>query len=102
MRLPQRLFWFVSTFVLIVWFGSLAALGADVRFKITLPGGYPHPVTGRVFIMISKTDNPEPRLQVGSWRSHVQFLGRDVQGLEPGQAFYVDALTMGYPMKSVR
>jgi Putative esterase len=102
MRLPRRLSWFVSTLVFIVCFGSIAAFGADVRFKITLPAGYPHPVTGRVFIMITKTDNPEPRLQVGSWRSHVEFMGYDVQGLEPGQAIYVDSLTMGYPMKSVR
>lgn len=102
MRLPQRLFWFVSSCVVVIWLSSLSAFAADVRFKITLPAGFPHPVTGRVFIVISKTDNPEPRLQVGSWRSHVEFLGHDVQGMEPGQAIYVDALTMGYPMKSVR
>ncbi|HEY6273813.1 MAG TPA: alpha/beta hydrolase-fold protein [Terriglobales bacterium] len=52
--------------------------------------------------MISKTDNPEPRLQVGSWRSHVEFLGHDIQGLEPGAAVMLDSLTMGYPMQSVR
>lgn len=102
MRLHQRPFWFVSSFILVIWLSTLSAFAADVRFKITLPAGYPHPVTGRVFIIISKTDDPQPRLQVGSWRSHVEFLGHDVQGLEPGQAIYVDALTMGYPMKSVR
>jgi hypothetical protein len=102
MRLPRRLSWFVPTFVFIVCFSALSAFGADVRFKITLPSGYPHPVTGRVFIMISKTDDPEPRLQVGSWRSHVEFLGHDVQGLEPGQAMVIDSLTMGYPLQSVR
>jgi hypothetical protein len=102
MRLPRRLSWFVSTLVFIVCFASISAFGADVRFKITLPAGYAHPVTGRVCIMISKTDSPEPRLQVGSWRSHVEFVGHDVQGLEPGQAIYVDSLTMGYPLKSVR
>src|SRR5215472_3431350 len=79
-----------------------AAWAADVRFKITLPAGYPQAMTGRVFVIISKTDAPEPRLQVGSWRSHVEFLGRDVAGLQPGEATTMDALVLGYPLRSVR
>jgi hypothetical protein len=90
---------FAFTFILSA---QLPALASDIRFKVTLPLSYAQPVTGRVFIIISKTDNPDPRLQVGSWRSHVEFLGRDVQALDPGQSTTLDSLVLGYPMKSVR
>lgn len=98
----QRVAYSLSAIVLFILAGWLPSNAADVRFKITLPSGYPQPITGRVFIMVSKSDTPEPRLQVGSWRSRVEFLGKDVQGWEPGQAVYVDQLTMGYPFKSIR
>jgi hypothetical protein len=79
----------------------LCAVAADVRFKISLPPGT-QAVTGRVFVVVTKTDTPEPRLQVGSWRQRVEFLGHDVQGWDSGQAVYIDSLTLGYPLKSVR
>jgi hypothetical protein len=87
-------------FVLLM--SHLSAAAADVRFKISLPAGSQQPVTGRVFVMISKTDTPDPRLQAGSWRQRVEFLGHDVQGWVPGQAVYLDSLTLGYPFKSIR
>lgn len=89
-------------FVILILSAQLPALASDIRFKVTLPLSYAQPVTGRVFIIISKTDNPDLRLQVGSWRSHVEFLGRDVQALEPGQSTTLDSLVLGYPMKSIR
>jgi len=98
----QHLARFLVLLSLICLTGELTSSAADIRFKISLPPGARQPVTGRVFIIISKTDNPEPRLQVGSWRGRVEFLGRDVQGMEPGQAVTMDALTLGFPMKSVR
>jgi Putative esterase len=55
-----------------------------------------------MFVIVSRVDNPEPRLQVGSWRSHVELLGRDVQALQPGQFTIIDALTLGYPLRSIR
>lgn len=76
--------------------------GGIPRFEITLPSRHPGQVTGRVFVIITQTEDPEPRLQVGSWRSHTEFLGRDVVQLQPGQATTIDALTLGYPFKSVR
>lgn len=79
-----------------------AQTGAIPRFEISLPASHQGPVTGRVFVIISKTDDPEPRLQVGSWSSHTEFLGKDVSQLQPGQSTAMDALTMGYPFKSVR
>src|SRR5262249_49610208 len=88
--------------VLFMIAGRLSSRAADCRFKVTLPAGYQQPVTGRVFVIITKTDNPEPRLQIGSWRQRVEFLGQDVQGLGPGEAIYLDSLVMGFPSKSIR
>lgn len=80
-----------------------AQAGSSIpRFEIKLPAIHKEPVTGRVFVMIAKVDDPEPRLQVGSWRSHAEFLGKDVVQLQPGQATAIDALALGYPFKSVR
>ena len=72
------------------------------QFEISLPASYKQPLTGRVFVMIARSDSPEPRLQTGSWRSRVEFLARDVDQLRPGQTTTIDALTLAYPLKSVR
>jgi hypothetical protein len=40
---------------------------ADARFEISYSASLDDgPITGRVFVMISKTDRIEPRLQAGS------------------------------------
>ncbi len=87
-------------FALFCSFLPQRATAADTRFKITLPAAQ-KPVTGRVFVIVSRIDNPEPRLQVGSWRSRAELLGRDAD-LGPGQFATMDALTVGFPLKSVR
>ncbi|HEV8491617.1 MAG TPA: hypothetical protein VGR76_05070, partial [Candidatus Angelobacter sp.] len=81
---------------------SVSAAASSITFKITLPASQPQPVTGRLFVIVARANDPEPRLQVGSWRSRTEMLGVDVQGLQPGQTATVDALTLGYPLKSVR
>lgn len=81
---------------------QLTASASETRFRISLPGTHPQPLTGRLFVIVSKVDNPEPRLQVGSPRSRTQIIGRDVQALQPGQFTVIDALTLGYPFRSVR
>ncbi len=95
---------FIRSFSAIVFFSFivLQAHAADTRFVVTLPAGTQQEVTGRVFIVISNVENPEPRLQVGSWRSRAELLGRDVQALQPGEAATMDSLTLGYPLKTVR
>jgi len=81
---------------------SISAAASSITFKITLPASQHEPLTGRVFVIIARAGDPEPRLQVGSWRSRTELIALDVQGLAPGQAATLDALTLGYPLKSVR
>lgn len=58
------------------------------------------PITGRVFFMLSRTGDREPRLQVG--RTGVPFFGRDVDRLPPGQAAIIDESDLGSPVASLR
>jgi len=101
MYLPRRWDRFLFAIVVLSLF-ALHARAADTRFVITLPAGHQQEVTGRVFIIISKVENPELRLQAGSWRSRAELLGRDVQALQPGESTTMDSLAIGYPLKSVR
>jgi len=73
---------------------------AEARFEITFPASvHPEPVTGRVYVMISREPEPEPRLQVG--RTGTPFFGRDVVGLAPGRAAVIDATDAGSPVESL-
>jgi hypothetical protein len=72
------------------------------RFEVMLPSTYKLPLTGRVFVLIARSESPEPRLQAGSWRGRAEFLGADVQQLQPGQKVSLDSSTLGFPLKNVR
>ena len=49
-----------------------------LSFEVSFPpGAHSGPVTGRVFVMISRTNDREPRLQIG--RNGAPFFGRDVE-----------------------
>src|SRR5947209_1942363 len=102
-KFPCR-FLFLVTFLLSI---SIPAAWAQARsslpqFEITLPAGYQQALTGRAFVMIAKGSEPEPRLQAGSERSRVEFMARDVDQLQPGQSTSINALTLAYPLRSVR
>lgn len=74
---------------------------AGTRVEISFPAtAHAQPITGRVFFMLSRTDEREPRLQVG--RTGVPFFGRDVVKLAPGQAAVIDATDLGSPVESLR
>jgi len=78
------------------------AAAATTRFEISYPPSLgPGPVTGRVFVMISKNNQREPRLQAGSYNGSIPFYGLDVDALKPGQAAVIDASTPGYPVESL-
>ena len=57
-----------------------AAPTRGVRVEISVPASVrAEPVTGRVYVMISRTNDREPRLQIG--RTGTPFFGRDVEQL---------------------
>lgn len=79
------------------------ATTADARFEISYPAALAQgPITGRVFVMIAKSNRVEPRLQSGSYNASVPFYGLDVQALKAGENAVIDASVRGYPVESLR
>src|SRR5262249_13016684 len=75
---------------------------ADARFEISYPASLDNgPITGRVFVTISKNNRVEPRLQAGSYNASVPFYGLDVQALKPGEIAVIDASPLGCPVESL-
>jgi hypothetical protein len=86
------------------WCGVLlaatACFGADTRFEISYAASAnPGPVTGRIFVMISRDSGQEPRLGVG--RTGVPFFGRDIEKLPAGKAAAIDGTDPGTPVESL-
>jgi hypothetical protein len=78
------------------------------RFEISFPASiHKEAITGRVFLIVTKHDDMEPRFQFGSWGAQNlerrnPFFGIDVDQVKPDQAMIVDATTGGYPLKSIK
>jgi hypothetical protein len=73
---------------------------AKAQFRVSYASSaHAGPVTGRVFVMISDTNDREPRLQIG--RDGTPFFGRDVEGLAPGEFGLIDRTDMGSPVESI-
>ena len=73
-----------------------------LRFDVSfIPQAHDGPITGRVFVMVTRTVDkvPEPRLQIG--RTGVPFFGRDVEGLAPEKVVSIGAGDLGTPLDSI-
>ena len=67
------------------------------RFEVTVSSAIRSaPLTGRLVLVIAKSDRPEPRLIVSP--SGPAIFGVDLQQLRAGQAAVVDDSALGYPM----
>jgi len=72
-----------------------------LRFEITVPAAaHATPVTGRVYVMIARTGDREPRQQIG--RTGTPFFGRDVEKLAPGAPAIIDDTDLGTPVENLR
>jgi len=77
------------------------AASRGVRVEVSFPASvHAGPVTGRVYVMVSRTNDREPRLQIG--RTGTPFFGRDVEKLAPGQSAIIDVTDLGTPVASLR
>ena len=83
--------------------GRAAAPALNLRFRISFPASvHAQPITGRVFVMVSRKAAPEPRLQVGFWQDPPPLFAADVNQLRPGVKVAIDARTLGFPPRSLR
>src|SRR6476620_5916962 len=73
-----------------------------IRFEITVPpSAHADPITGRVYVMISRNGDREPRLQLNQ-ADGIPFFGRDVERMQPGAAEFIDDSDLGFPVDSLR
>ena len=78
------------------------AAASHLRFDVSfIPQAHDGPITGRVFVMITRNVDKvaEPRLQIG--RTGVPFFGRDVERLAPEKIVSIDAGDLGTPLDSI-
>lgn len=105
-RLTRLAAFALSAFMLLALAVSVARAASKnpgVRFEISFPASARHePIAGRVFVVISRTDHPEPRFQAGSWGDAPPLFGVDVDRLKPGKKAMIDGETLGYPTRSLR
>ncbi|MGH9323675.1 MAG: alpha/beta hydrolase-fold protein, partial [Vicinamibacteria bacterium] len=86
-----------------LWLLLLAARGEaqETRFEASFPAtAHAEPLTGRVYVMISRTNETEPRLQI-SQTGGTPFFGRDVERLAPGEVAILDETDLGSPVPSL-
>jgi hypothetical protein len=113
----SRLRWLDHTTLALGLISSAAPVAAqrstsNTRFEISFPvAAHSGPITGRVFVMISRTDSmnrfgsqqkiaAEPRMQIS--RTGVPVFGRDIERLAPGQTAVIDASDLGSPVESLK
>ncbi len=60
------------------------------------------PQAGRVFVVLSRTNNPEPRLQLGrSGLDAPQGFARDVKAFASGESVTIDGQAFGFPVTNL-
>lgn len=80
------------------------AADAQPRFAISFGSELSSaPLDGRVYVVISTTNDPEPRFQILEQEIHSQqIFGVDVDGLAPGQNAVIADDALGYPTANFR
>ncbi len=77
---------------------SATIVRSGTQFVITMPAAvHGSPVTGRVYVALSRTRFPEPRELAGDLAESIPFFGRDVSPFVPGGTVVVGPSTPGYP-----
>ena len=83
-----------------VFLAVLCTAAFAQRFEISYDkAAHAGPLTGRVLLMISRTQTPEPRAQVAP--NAIPIFGVDAEGLAAGQSVVIDQTTFGHPVESL-
>jgi putative esterase len=77
--------------------------GSGLQVAVTFPPSlHADPITGRVFVLVTRDSTPEPRQAAGGFSTRVAMFATDVDALRPGEAAVVGDTTLGYPLASLR
>jgi S-formylglutathione hydrolase FrmB len=82
---------------------GLALAGSPLSFEVRIkPGLTPPASDGRLFVILSATNSPEPRETLGRAGSDApQAFARDIQRFESGVAAVVDKKAVGFPVERI-
>jgi hypothetical protein len=73
------------------------------RIEVSFPPSLePKALDGRVVLVLSRRNTPEPRFAQMTGLNAQPMFGVDVNGLRPGQPAIIDASTRGWPVESLR
>ena len=74
----------------------------EFHFEVVVPTGMADgPVDGRILVIVSESDEPEPRFQRMRSLETPLIFGADVEGLVPGEPAVIDAVALGFPIESI-
>ncbi len=74
-----------------------------LRIEVSFPAALEaKPIDGRIILVLSRRDSPEPRMARMTGLDAQPMFGVDVDGLRPDQAAVIDASTRGWPVESLR
>ena len=80
---------------------TLSQQPPPATFEISFPASiHDQPITGRVYVMITRDGDREPRLQL-SQVDGIPFFGRDIDQLAPGETVVIDQTDLGFPVNSL-
>ncbi len=103
--LNQRAFVGAALLVAVVpWLNVPGATAQTDRslFTVTLdPSVASQPLDGRLLLMLSTSDESEPRFQISDRFNSQQIYGIDVEGWNPGDTRSFDAEVFGFPNRSL-
>ena len=91
---------FTTLALLLALTGATRAVAQGPRVEITVASavGGAAPVTGRMYVFVSRDSDVEPRLQVRHESDCTPFFGVDVTALAAGTPGVIDGATLGYPV----
>ncbi len=72
-------------------------------FQITVPSkSHSSPITGRVYIILSRKESKDLLDQIGNFTDETPFFAADISALPAGQPANITAATLGYPLRSLK
>ena len=91
----------VSAYLLLTGSMAPAQTNSELKFEISYPAKIgSEEITGRVYLIIAHSNEPQPRFQTRRSRSS-PFFGKDVEKLNPGEPVIIDKDVLGFPVNSI-
>ncbi len=76
---------------------------SENQFRVTFPAAaHAGPITGRVYVIVSRKEKASLLEDVGSWQEQTAFFATDINALQPGKPATIDENAIGYPLASLK